>query len=61
MTSTTRRVIGPIFFTTKIKAAVYRDIVQQFISLLTPEERYCTFQQDNATAYTAHDIMNMLA
>ncbi len=30
------------------------------IALLKPEERYCTLQQDNATAHTATDTLNML-
>ncbi len=43
-----------------ITAECYRGIIVQFISLLKPEERYCTLQQDNATAHIATDTYNML-
>lgn len=56
-----RRLVGPIFFETTITAARYRDIIMQFIALLEPEERNCWFQQDNATAHTAHETMDFLA
>ncbi len=49
----------PYFFDTTITAERYREIIVQFISLLKPE-RYCTLQQDNATAHTAADTLNML-
>ncbi len=43
-----------------IRAERYRKIIVQFISLLKPEECYCTLQQGNATAHTVTDTLNML-
>lgn len=36
-----QRIIGPIFFEGIIDSGVYFRIMQDFISLLEPEERYC--------------------
>ncbi len=53
---------------TRVTGKVYRDITTQFISLLNPNEQYCTLQdgeryctsQDEATVHTAQETMNML-
>jgi hypothetical protein len=54
------KIIGPIFFTDTVTSDVYRAIIQQFIALLEPSDRYCWFQQDGATAHTATATMSEL-
>lgn len=55
-----RRIIGPLFFETTVNAALYEDIIQQFIACLQEDERYCWLQQDGATCHTARSSMEML-
>lgn len=56
------RIIGPIFFNTTVTSEVYRsDILFPFIGQLNEEELLNSFfQQDNATAHTAHASMDLL-
>jgi hypothetical protein len=51
-----RRIVGPMFFNKKINCEKYVQVIlRQFFSELTEEERYYGwFQQDSATAHTAH-------
>lgn len=56
-----RRIIGPIFFTETITSERYKDIIENFVSLLEEDERYCWFQQDGAPCHTANSSMNFLA
>lgn len=57
-----RRIIGPIFFQDNINAANYREhILEPFIQQLHDDEiQYGYFQQDGATAHTAHDTIRIL-
>lgn len=55
-----RRIVGPIFFTSTIKAETYREMIMQFISLLQVDERDCWFQQDGAPAHISHETLNFL-
>ncbi len=56
-----RSVVGPIFHRTRVTDRMYYDIITQFISLLIMDARYCTLQQDGATAHTAQETTNMYA
>ncbi len=48
------------YFYLRITGEVYRNIITQFISLLTLDNRYCSLQQDEAMAHMAQETMNML-
>ncbi len=54
------RIIGPIFFEGVVTGEVYRNIIEQFISLLEPDDAYCWFQQDGARCHTSAETMDML-
>jgi hypothetical protein len=51
-----RKIVGPVFFNETINCERYvQATLRQFFSELTEEERLCGwFQQDSATAHTAH-------
>lgn len=50
-----------VFFDTTITAAVYCEMIDQFVMSLTEEEIFrAWFQQDNASAHTAHSTMQKL-
>jgi hypothetical protein len=50
-----RRIVGPMFFNETINCERYvQVIIRQFFSELTKERLYGWFQQDTATAHTAH-------
>ena len=56
---TAERIIGPIFFDDTINSDRYRrNILEPFFQQLTDDElRYAYFQQDSATAHTAHNSL----
>ncbi len=43
-----------------INSERYCEIIQQFIAMLEPSERYSWFQRDNATAHTSQATTNLL-
>jgi hypothetical protein len=57
-----QRAIGPIFFRDTVNSDRYiSDILEPFFQELTEEDTwYGYFQQDSATAHTAHNSMQRL-
>jgi hypothetical protein len=55
-----KRILGPIFFSKTVTAEKYQEIIMQFISFLNEEERFCWLQQDGATSHTANSTTEML-
>lgn len=55
-----KRIVGPIFFEGIINSEVYARIIQDFVALLEPDERYCWFQQDGARCHTSNETMAYL-
>jgi hypothetical protein len=58
-----RRIVGPMFFNETVSCERYvRIVLRQFFLELTEEERlYGWFQQDSATAHTAHMSMQTMS
>lgn len=57
-----RRIIGPVFFEGRVNSDFYvRTMLRPFLNELTQEEKdYGYFQQDGATAHTAHNSIATL-
>ncbi len=47
-------------FTSTSDTAIYRNIIMQFIAMLTPEEHWWYLQEDGVTAHTATETINFL-
>jgi hypothetical protein len=56
-----RRIIVPIFFSEKITAERYQELIMNFISIFEVDEQDCWFQQDWFTAHTANLTMQCWA